>query len=156
MKEIYISEIGDREVVQDFFMVKSAAIRIGSNRKEYFDIMLGDKTGEISGKKWDVAGESEELSQSEFVPRDFELSIGKDIKPYKIETEEGASISVYGVIDRVDVMEKNGETYVRIIDYKTGKKEFKLSDILFGLNMQMLIYMEALCQGTGKYKGTKI
>lgn len=63
MKEIYISEIGDREVVQDFFMVKSAAIRIGSNRKEYFDIMLGDKTGEISGKKWDVAGESEELSQ---------------------------------------------------------------------------------------------
>ena len=44
-------------------MVKSAAIRIGSNRKEYFDIMLGDKTGEISGKKWDVAGESEELSQ---------------------------------------------------------------------------------------------
>lgn len=98
---------------------------------------------------------SEELSQSEFVPRDFELSIGKDIEPYKIETEESASISVYGVIDRVDVMEKNGETYVRIIDYKTGKKEFKLSDILFGLNMQMLIYMEALCQGTGKYKGTK-
>lgn len=98
---------------------------------------------------------SQELSQSEFVPRDFELNIGKDIEPYRIETEEGASISVYGVIDRVDVMEKNGETYVRIIDYKTGKKEFKLSDILFGLNMQMLIYMEALCKGTGKYKGTK-
>ncbi len=94
-----------------------------------------------------------ELSQSEFVPKNFELSIGKDIEPYKIETEDGASISVYGVIDRVDVMEKNGETYVRIIDYKTGKKEFKLSDILFGLNMQMLIYMEALCKGIGKYSG---
>lgn len=91
---------------------------------------------------------SEELVQSEFVPKSFELNIGTDVPPYRIKTREGDSIAVYGVIDRVDVMEKNGETYVRIIDYKTGKKDFKLSDILFGLNMQMLIYMEALCRGT--------
>lgn len=96
---------------------------------------------------------SEELVQSEFVPKSFELNIGMDVPPYRIKTDEGDSISVYGVIDRVDVMEKNGETYVRIIDYKTGKKDFKLSDILFGLNMQMLIYMEALCKGTGEKTG---
>lgn len=96
---------------------------------------------------------SEELVQSEFVPRSFELNIGTDVPPYRIKTEEGDSIAVYGVIDRVDVMEKNGETYIRIIDYKTGKKDFKLSDILFGLNMQMLIYMEALCKGVQKKTG---
>ena len=63
MKEIYISDIGDREVVQDFFMAKNPSIKIGANKKEYFDIILGDKTGEISGKKWDVAEETEMLSQ---------------------------------------------------------------------------------------------
>ncbi len=63
MKQIYISDIGDREVVQDFFMVKSASIKIGANKKEYFDVVLGDKSGEITGKKWDVAEEIESLKE---------------------------------------------------------------------------------------------
>lgn len=63
MKEIYIADIGDREIVQDFFMIKSVAIRVGANKKEFLDVMLGDKTGEISGKKWDVSDEVEELNE---------------------------------------------------------------------------------------------
>ena len=46
-----------------------------------------------------------------------------------------------GVIDRVDVYREDGTTYVRIVDYKTGKKEFKLSDIYKGLNIQLLLYL---------------
>ena len=38
-------------------MVKSIAVKIGANKKQYLDVMLADKTGEISGKKWDVADE---------------------------------------------------------------------------------------------------
>ena len=38
-------------------MVKSIAVKIGANKKQYLDLMLGDKTGEISGKKWDVSDE---------------------------------------------------------------------------------------------------
>lgn len=49
-----------------------------------------------------------------------------------------------GRADRVDAMEKNGETYLRIIDYKSGTKEFKLSDIYYGFQMQLLIYLDAI------------
>ena len=56
-------------------------------------------------------------------------------------------MEIDGVIDRVDVWENEGETYVRIVDYKTGKKEFRLSDVLYGVNMQMLLYLAAVLEG---------
>ncbi|MCI7300716.1 HD domain-containing protein [Ihubacter massiliensis] len=57
MKEVYIANIKTAQEVTDFFMVKSIAVKIGANKKQYLDLMLADKTGEISGKKWDVADE---------------------------------------------------------------------------------------------------
>ncbi len=57
MKEVYISELKVDEEVLDFFLVKNISIKIGSNRKQYLDLLLGDSTGEVSGKKWDIAEE---------------------------------------------------------------------------------------------------
>ena len=57
MKECYIAGIRNAQELTDFFMVKSIAVKIGANKKQYLDLMLGDKTGEISGKKWDVSDE---------------------------------------------------------------------------------------------------
>ena len=49
-------------------------------------------------------------------------------------------------------MEKDGEKYLRVIDYKTGTKKFKLSDILYGLNLQMLLYLYSIkLNGAEKY-----
>lgn len=87
-----------------------------------------------------------ELAQSAFEPADFELSIGRegDVPPLTLALPGGGMVSVEGKVDRVDVMKKNGTSYVRVIDYKTGAKDFKLSDVLYGLNMQMLIYLAAI------------
>lgn len=57
MKEFYISNLKTGQEVTDFFMVKSVAIKVGSNKKQYLDLNLGDKSGEISAKKWDIADE---------------------------------------------------------------------------------------------------
>lgn len=54
MKEHYLGQLRTDEEIQDFFMVKSIAIKTGSNKKQYLDLTLGDATGEISGKKWDI------------------------------------------------------------------------------------------------------
>lgn len=94
-----------------------------------------------------------ELSLSDFRPVDFELSIGPDgeIPSYEVATENG-KISISGAIDRVDKAVINGKTYLRVVDYKSSGKAFKLSDVLQGLNMQMFIYLFALWQnGKKKY-----
>ncbi len=88
----------------------------------------------------------EEFSASDFVPCGFELSIDKDsddVPLYEIELDEG-KIFVRGSVDRVDIMEKNGEKYIRVVDYKTGGKDFRLYEVLEGINMQMLIYLFAI------------
>lgn len=91
---------------------------------------------------------AEELCQSRFRPAAFELELkeGGEFPPLVIPLPDGGSITVEGKIDRVDIMDEGGERYVRVIDYKTGKKEFRLSDVLYGVNMQMLIYLAALIE----------
>ena len=98
---------------------------------------------------------AEEISQSEFSPIAFELDLSNNDKfsPLRLKLSDGTNIFINGKIDRVDLMEKDGKTYFRVIDYKTGHKDFYLSDILYGLNLQMLLYLEALCSNlTKKYK----
>ena len=56
-------------------------------------------------------------------------------------------ISLNGVVDRVDVLNKDGKTYVRVVDYKSSKKTIKADDIEDGNNLQMLIYLFALING---------
>lgn len=94
-----------------------------------------------------------ELEQSEFRPEYFELSLDNEGRypPLKISSPGGNTSYVIGTIDRVDIYNKKGrdgndERYVRVVDYKTGKKEFKLQDVLHGLNMQMLVYLAALVE----------
>ena len=85
-----------------------------------------------------------ELGQSEFTPVDFELGVGEDIPEYKIELDEGLSLAVRGSVDRVDLCERGGVNYIRVVDYKTGVKHFNLFDIVYGINLQMFLYMSAI------------
>lgn len=89
-----------------------------------------------------------EFAQCEFEPKEFELEIearGK-IEPLYLTTPAGTQVFVEGTVDRVDVLEKGGRRYVRVVDYKSGSKTFQLSDIYYGLNMQMLIYLFSIWQ----------
>ena len=84
-----------------------------------------------------------EFSVSKFSVADVELEIseGKDMPPYRKDLPDGGSITVGGKVDRVDIYEDENKAYIRVVDYKTGGKDFKLSDVFDGLNMQMLIYL---------------
>jgi len=55
MKQYYAADLKPQTEVTDFFMIKSAGIKVGSNKKQYFDVLLGDKTGEVNSKKWDIS-----------------------------------------------------------------------------------------------------
>ena len=86
----------------------------------------------------------EEFSSDEFKPSGFEVTIGDDNIPcYKLPLNEG-EVAIKGSVDRVDVMKLDDKDYLRIIDYKTGKKDFKLGELFDGLNIQMVLYLMAL------------
>ena len=98
----------------------------------------------------------EELAQSEFVPAAFEASIseGGDVNPVVIPLD-GGSVRLVGIADRVDVYEKDGRKYVRIVDYKSGSREFDLQYVYYGLDIQMLMYLYAIRQnGTALFGQT--
>lgn len=57
MKEIYLADIKTNQELITYLIVKSVAVKVGSNKKAYLDLLLADSTGEISAKKWDIADE---------------------------------------------------------------------------------------------------
>lgn len=91
----------------------------------------------------------EEFSHSEFRPAFFELNTnGKDENPQPMEfvLKDGYRVSFSGIIDRVDILKKDDEVLIRIVDYKTGTKLFSLDDVEHGINIQMLLYLFTLCR----------
>lgn len=99
-----------------------------------------------------------EFRECQFVPVDFELRINHDggVSPYKVELDDGGKVLVVGSIDRVDMYKTQDNTFLRVIDYKTGGKDFKLGDVFNGLNMQMLIYLFALWENGEERYGENI
>ncbi len=94
---------------------------------------------------------AQEFDQSLFRPNDFELEISPDsgIPPLEVCFADGTSAQVIGKIDRVDLYQEHGTSYLRVIDYKSGNKLFQLSDVYYGLNLQMLLYLFTLWQNGG-------
>lgn len=89
----------------------------------------------------------EELENCFFKPVAFEYDLsdknGESI--LKIKVDNDINICMRGSIDRVDLYkDESGKRFVRVVDYKTGGKDFDLASLYHGLNMQMLIYLLAL------------
>ena len=88
---------------------------------------------------------SEEFAEGRFRPYCFEQKIGGSdpgLPPaLEVPLPDGSTVTFHGTIDRLDVYRDGDKVYVRVVDYKTGGKDFRLDDVLLGYNMQMLIYL---------------
>ncbi len=92
---------------------------------------------------------TKELKKSRFVPKFFELSINEAkpgaARPMSFTLSDASSVSVKGIVDRVDTLHDGDDIYIKVVDYKTGGKSFSEEDIKKGLNMQMLLYLFSIC-----------
>jgi len=90
----------------------------------------------------------DEFRESDFYPSFFELKVGmgdSSIKALEFELKDGSTVSLRGIADRIDTYKKDSNVYIRVVDYKTGSKEFSFDDLKDGLNTQLLIYLFSLC-----------
>lgn len=98
-----------------------------------------------------------EFAQSNMKPAFLELSIGKNnhkteenenelqLDPLVIKLNDEETVSLTGKIDRIDTLEKDGNVYIRVVDYKSGAKTFSFDDLKTGKNIQLPLYLFALC-----------
>ena len=128
-KQLEWSELKDdeRDAIADACLDKVAAdygntILQSSARNHY----MIERTRRILRRT--VWALQEQLKNGKFRPEGFEVSIGG------------------GRIDRLDVMKEDNKVYVKIIDYKTGNTSFDLVSIYYGLQMQLVVYMDAAMQ----------
>jgi len=85
------------------------------------------------------------LKQGSFQPDDYELSFrfAEDLDSIHVDLSEEEKMHLQGRIDRIDVSEDAEHVYVKVIDYKSGNKKFDLAALYYGLQLQLVVYMNA-------------
>lgn len=157
------NENGEKIYNEDFLHFSDDIIKetIHSEFKNYVEENMGGDFGKnatfLQSQKrseelafFAVKNIQKEFEDCLFKPVAFEYNLTKDNKEsiFTIKVDDDIRINIRGSIDRVDIAEdKNGERYVRIVDYKTGSTELKLDELYNGLNLQMIIYILAVTQG---------
>ena len=88
-----------------------------------------------------------EFQETSFAPVDFEVAFGDHMQMPAIPISgKTVPAQLRGFVDRVDAWQEDGRNYFRVVDYKTGKKDFDYCDVFNGLGLQMLLYLFALEQ----------
>lgn len=92
---------------------------------------------------------SEQLKMGEFEPTDYEMAFSymDGLENIRMDLEQERVMRLYGRIDRIDCcqeqMDERDGIYVKVIDYKTGSTKFEIQNLYYGLQIQLVVYMNA-------------
>lgn len=86
-----------------------------------------------------------QLKKGSFRPESYEMSFSSvsDLESVNIALSEDEKMKLLGRIDRVDTFEEEDKLYVKIVDYKSGGRKFDLAALYYGLQLQLVVYMNA-------------
>ena len=132
------------ECVADVTENYGNTIMKSSSRNEY----LEKKVCRITDRT--VWALTEQLRKGDFEPSGFEVSFSASdqLCAMHIPLSGEESVRLRGRIDRIDLCEDGDLMYLKIIDYKTGKTKFDLTDIYYGIQLQLVVYMDAAIEKT--------
>ena len=101
---------------------------------------------------------ADSFNHSEFRPLGYEIEFenGALFAPIEVELDDGRKMLLRGKIDRIDSLEVEDNTYLRIVDYKSSEKNLKLSDIKSGISLQLMTYMCAMLENKEKLNSQNI
>jgi len=84
------------------------------------------------------------VSDFEVLGNEVEFKESKKYPPIKVKLEDGRNIEIIGKIDRVDIAKTAEGNYIRIIDYKSSAKNIDLNEVVAGINLQLITYLDAI------------
>ncbi|MCD8509061.1 MAG: PD-(D/E)XK nuclease family protein [Bacillus sp. (in: Bacteria)] len=126
-------------------------ILLSSNRYNY----IKQKLEEVVARASSVL--AEQSKSSGFSPIGLEVAFGpnQDLPPLQFQLDNGSKLQLVGRIDRVDKSQGANGLLLRVIDYKSSKKDVQLTDVYYGLSLQMLIYLDVVISFSEKWLGAK-
>jgi ATP-dependent helicase/nuclease subunit B len=124
-------------------------ILLSSNRFGYIAHKLKSIVGTAAG----VLGEH--ARKAEFVPIGLEVDFGpgKPLPSLSFPLPNGRTMDIVGRIDRVDSAELDDKLLLRVIDYKSSRTSLALPEVLYGLSLQMLTYLDVLVSNAKSWLG---
>lgn len=109
---------------------------------------LSQRFKRVISKSVTVMAEQIGKGQFEVFKTEFNFGDYKSGEAVMLNLADDEKVYLQGRIDRIDTLELDGQTYVRIIDYKTGAKKFDLNELYYGLQMQLLVYLDAIIKNS--------
>lgn len=87
----------------------------------------------------------EQVKRGRFQPSRYEVSFStvEELEAVQISLSEGEKMKIRGRIDRLDLYEDEENVYVKVIDYKSGNTQFDLMAVYYGLQLQLVVYLNA-------------
>ena len=95
-----------------------------------------------------VISEQMRKGRFEVFRNEFEFGGFKDGEPIKIDLPSKETVYLVGRVDRIDTLDLDGNTYIKVVDYKSGNKKFNLTEVYYGLQIQLLVYLDALIKNS--------
>lgn len=131
------------EAIQEAIALDARGVFLSTFRYQY----LVNRLTRITKRA--VWGMQKQISKGVFRPSDVELSFNKDyqqLEALNMALSNEKKMKLMGVIDRVDTFEDEANSYFSIVDYKSGNKSFDLVALYYGLQLQLIVYLNAVLE----------
>ena len=135
-----IDEIVD-DIIEEKLKLKKNYIFTGIPKYK----VLSNRLSKVVKKSIEYIVDSLKNSEFEIMGNEVEFKDGKEYPSIQIELENGKKVEITGKIDRIDIAKTPEGKYIRIIDYKSSTKDINLNEVVAGLQLQLLTYLDAVC-----------
>lgn len=148
-KEFDVKKIEKEELIE--IVEEIITEKLGMNKNYIFStspkfIVLTRRLKKVVYESIEYIIEQLKNSKFELYGHEIEFNEKAKFKPMKINLENGNQVIVTGKIDRVDIAKTEENTYVRIIDYKSSVKDVDLNQVVSGIQIQLLTYLDEMTE----------
>lgn len=137
--KLIVNELVDKRLESD-----SNSILNSTKKYKYF----ADRFKRTITKSVMVISEQMRKGKFEVFKNEFAFGGFSDGEPIKIDLPSNETVYLVGRVDRIDTLDLDGNTYIKIVDYKSGAKKFNLTEVYYGLQIQLLVYLDALIKNS--------